>query len=118
MFKLKPLHKEGISAALAKADKYRLLADPTTAESICLDVLQLEPGNQLALVTLLLALTDQFGKISGVSITQAREILPRLTEEYHRFYYDGVIRERWAKSVLLQGRNKPDTGYIAYDQLR
>ena len=46
--------------ALAKAERYRLLNEPGEAESICLDVLEIEPDNQEALATLLLALTDQF----------------------------------------------------------
>ena len=31
--------------------RYRLLNDPEQAESICLDILEVEPGNQEALVT-------------------------------------------------------------------
>ena len=60
MFQLKPLHKDAIPAALAKAERYRLLNEPGEAESICLDVLQVDPGSQDALVMLILALTDQF----------------------------------------------------------
>ena len=60
MFDLKPLSRDAIPAALAKAERYRLLNEPGEAESICLDVLQIEPANQDALVMLILALTDQF----------------------------------------------------------
>ena len=52
--------------ALAKAERYRLLNEPGEAESICLDVLEVEPDNQEALVTLLLALTDQFDEDDSV----------------------------------------------------
>ena len=51
---------EALPRALEKAERYRLLNEPSEAESICLDVLDVEPDNQEALVTLLLALTDQF----------------------------------------------------------
>ena len=34
---LKPLHKDAIKGALAKAERYRLLNEPAEAESICLD---------------------------------------------------------------------------------
>ena len=54
----RPISPEGVAAALAKAERYRLINDPTSAESICLDILALEPANQQALVTLLLAITD------------------------------------------------------------
>jgi hypothetical protein len=60
MFQLKPLSRDAIPGALAKAERYRLLNEPGEAESICLDVLQIEPSNQDDLVTLILALTDQF----------------------------------------------------------
>ena len=62
MFQLKPLSRDAIPGALAKAERYRLLNEPGEAESICLDVLQIEPSNQDALVVLILALTDLFPK--------------------------------------------------------
>jgi muramidase (phage lysozyme) len=60
MFDLKPLSPQAIPGALAKAERYRLLNESWEAESICLDILQIEPDHQDAIVTLLLALTDQF----------------------------------------------------------
>ena len=77
MSELKPLHKEAIPAALEKAERYRLLNEPAEAESICLDILAADPENQQALITLLLAVTDRFGKGYGVSETQAKELLAR-----------------------------------------
>ena len=59
-FELKTLSPEAVARALAKAERYRLLNEPGEAESICLDVLEVEPDNQEALATLLLALTEQF----------------------------------------------------------
>ena len=55
MFELKRLSEEAIPAALEKATRYRLLNEPAEAESICHDVLQIDPENQQALVVLLLA---------------------------------------------------------------
>ena len=52
MFELKPITASGIGAALEKAERYRLLNDPVAAESICLDVLEIQPENQEALVSL------------------------------------------------------------------
>ena len=60
MFELKLLSMSAIPAALAQAERYRLINEPVEAESICLDVLEIEPGNQDALITLLLARADQF----------------------------------------------------------
>jgi hypothetical protein len=59
-FELKTLSPEAVSRAIAKAERYRLLNEPAEAESICLDALEIEPGNHDALITLLLALTEQF----------------------------------------------------------
>ena len=81
MFELKPLSHEGIASALQKAERYRLLNDPAEAESICLDVLAVDPENQQAIITLLLALTDRLEKDYGVSETQTKELLSRMKSE-------------------------------------
>ncbi len=116
MFELKPLSKEAIPAALDKAVRYRLLDEPGEAESICHDVLRIEPENQHALVILLLALTDRFGKGYAVGVTQAQEVLPRLRDPYERAYYAGLVSERRAKAQLRQ--SGPGSGHAAYQLLR
>ncbi len=113
---LKTLHKDAIHAALEKAERYRLLNEPAEAESICLDILVVDPENQQAIVTLLLALTDRFEKGYGVSDTQAKELLARLKSEYDRTYYAGIVAERRAKMKLRQ--NTPDCRFQAYDLFR
>jgi hypothetical protein len=116
MSELKTLHKDAISAALEKAERYRLLNEPAEAESICLDILAVDPENQQAIVTLLLALTDRFEKGYGVSNTQAKELLARLKSAYDRTYYGGIVAERRAKVKLRQ--NTPDCRFQAYDLFR
>src|SRR5438445_6736462 len=116
MSQLKSLHKDAISAALEKAERYRLLNEPGEAESICLDVLAVEPENQQAVITLLLALTDRFEKGYSVSDTQTKELLGRMKSEYDRAYYAGIVAERRAKAKLRQ--NTPDCRFQAYDLLR
>src|SRR6185295_18796310 len=101
--KLKPITRAGIAAALQKAERYRLLNDSTAAESICLDVVDLDPENQPALVTLLLSITDQFDDDLSDGVRRAREVVPRLTDEYRRAYYAGIICERRAKAQLHRG---------------
>ena len=98
---LKPLAKDAVGRALERAERYRLLNEPEGAESICLDVLRLEPRNQAALVMLLLALTDQFP--AGGTVDRARAVLPTLHDEYERVYYAGLICERRAKALLHRG---------------
>ena len=100
MFELKSLHKEAVPAALEKAKHYRLLNEPGESESICLDVLAVEPDNQKAIVLLLLAMTDRFGKGYAVSTTRVQEVLGRLRDDYERCYYAGIVRERNGKYQL------------------
>ena len=59
-FQLKTLSPEAVDRALARAERYRLLNEPGEAVSICLDALHVQPDNQAALTTMLLALTEQF----------------------------------------------------------
>jgi hypothetical protein len=115
MFTLKPLHKDAVPEALSKAERYRLLNEPGEAESICLDVLHVDPENQEALVMLLLSLTDQFEKGPANRMNRALEVIPRLTSEYERTYYQGVICERRAKAMIR--RRSPGYGSDAYDWL-
>ena len=100
-------HETAIPAALEKAMRYRLLNEPGEAESICHDSCDAIPDNQQALVMLLLALTDRFGKGYAVGATQAHEVLPRLQDPYERAYYAGIIHERRAKAQLQQGSPAP-----------
>jgi hypothetical protein len=45
VFALKPISHDSVANALAKAERYRLLNEPNEAESICHDILQIEPDN-------------------------------------------------------------------------
>jgi hypothetical protein len=112
---LKPLSRETLSRALEKAERYRLLKEPEQAASICQDVLLIEPENQKALVTLLLALTEQLTGAAR-SMEEARELLPRLAGEYEQAYYAGIICERRARAVLAKAG--PGSGFVAYDFLQ
>ena len=113
---LKQLHKDAIPAALEKAERYRLLNEPGEAESICLDILAVDPDNQRAIIVLLLAFTDRFEKAYGVSETQTKELLSRVKSEYERAYYSGIVAERRAKTKLRQ--QTPGSRFQAYDLLR
>jgi hypothetical protein len=115
MFELKPITRDAVPRALEKAERYRLLNEPSDAESICLDVLRVEPDNQKALVMMLLAVTDQFEGFA-VDAGRAQDVLHRLHGEYERAYYAGIISERRAKAQLKKGG--PGSGYVAHDGLR
>ena len=77
-FELKKLSKAAIPAALERAERYRLLNEPALAESICQDVLAIDPDNREAIVLLILALSDQFTQNIVDNLDHAWSLLPRL----------------------------------------
>jgi hypothetical protein len=115
-FSLKALSPEAVPRALAKAERYRLLNEPGEAESICLDALDADADNQEALITLLLALTEQFDDDATTKVTHARQCAERIRNEYDRAYYTGIVWERRARARLRRG--VPDCGPRSYEWLR
>lgn len=114
-FDLKKLTRDGLPAAIQRAEHYRLLNQPEQAESICLDILSVEADNQRALVVLILALTDQFSASgSGTAAKRARGHLNELNDAYERSYYAGIISEREARALLQRGPARS----FAYDGMR
>jgi hypothetical protein len=114
-FTLKPISLDAVPAALEKAYRYRLLNQPLQAESICLDVLAVDPDNAEALVALFLALTDQFARHLQPAFDRARALLPRLPDAYSRLYYEGLLCERRGKAHFRSG--KPMAGTMAFEWL-
>ena len=94
MFELKKLTPDALDAARSKASQYRLLNHPFLAESICRDILEVNPDDQEALVILCLTLCDQFGVEGGATVRAAMDIVEQLDGEYERSYYAGMVAER------------------------
>ena len=113
MFRHKSINREGIPSAIQKAERYRLLSEPRQAESICLDVLEIDPENQQTLIILLLALTDQFEQRMSAGVREAREIVPKLKGEYTQDYYSGIICERLA--IAQYHRRIPGIRHTVYE---
>ena len=103
MAELRPISKAGVPAAMGKATRYRLLNEPLLAESICRDILAIDPENQQALTTLLLAITDEFEKAGAGTFNDAKALLPKIEGQYERAYYEGIINERWGNAQLAKG---------------
>jgi hypothetical protein len=116
MAEFKPISPDAVPLALEKAERYRLLNEPAQAESICLDVLEVDPENQRGLVLLVLALTDQFHTEPTDGFLKAQALVTRLQGEYERTYYNGIIFERRGYACALQGRLGCET--IAYGWVR
>jgi tetratricopeptide (TPR) repeat protein len=104
-FQLKSISLESVDAALSKAELYRLLNEPEEAESICHDVLAAQPGHQLALRLLGLAITDQFSGSPSDRYAEGERTFQQLTDAYERLYYLGLLHERRAKAQLRAGRS-------------
>jgi tetratricopeptide (TPR) repeat protein len=103
-FKLKTISQAGIPEAISKVELYRSLNEPEEAESICRDILAVEPEHQLALRLLGLAVTDQFCGKASDRYGEAEELFQRLVERYERLYYTGLLHERRAKAQMQVGR--------------
>ena len=114
MFELKKLSPSAVEAALERAIHYRVLNEPAEAESICRDVLAVDPSSQPAAITLLLALTDQFPRGLGRRAREARRVALSLGGDYDKTYYSGIIAEREAKCLYHQ--RSPGSGHLAYDR--
>ena len=115
MIPLKPISADAIPRALEKAERYRLLNQPWAAESICEDVLKVQPGHQAAIRILLLSHTDQFTGESGRG-PKARACCEQLTSPYEKAYYSGIIQERRAKAKI--DARHPGSNHVAYELLR
>jgi hypothetical protein len=113
-YQLKTISKDAIPEATAKADWYRLLNEPGEAESICRDVLAVDPGDQTAIRLLGLAITDQFRGAPSDRRAEAEAAFQRLAEPYERLYYTGIVRERFAKAQLAAGR-PPHTLIVLFE---
>lgn len=112
---LKTISKGGVPEALSLAMLYRNLNEPGEAESICRDVLAIEPDNQTALRLLGLAITDQFDGGPSDRWAEVEAIFQSLSNRYERLYYTGILHERRAKTQLRAGR-APHTLLVLFEQ--
>lgn len=103
MLEPKRISPESIPAALEKALRYRLLNEPPQAESICRDILLVDPDNQDAVITLLLAMTDQFESEMARALDEANRVLESIKGDYEQAYYAGIIKERWGEAQVASG---------------
>ncbi|AFJ01431.1 hypothetical protein Q7C_252 [Methylophaga frappieri] len=109
---LHDIHADSVELAIDRARQYRSLLEPEIAESICLDVLHIQPDNQQARIIYILALTDQIDVSGSQSPFQAIETAIELLDNpYQQQYYTGIYFERRARFMLSQ----PMSRAFAYD---
>ena len=70
--------------------------------SICRDILEVDPANRQARISLVFALTDEIHEESG-AFASAMEAMSGLETEYDRTYYPGIAWERRAKASYAAG---------------
>ena len=114
MYVLKPISHDSLDGALAKAERYRLLNEPNEAVSICRDILEVDPANRDARISMILALTDELTHDQG-AFSSAMEGITGLESVYDRAYYSGIAWERRAKAYHDAG--KPGSSGYVYDWL-
>jgi hypothetical protein len=112
---LKPISRAGIPAAIIKVELYRNLNEPGEAESICRDILAVDPDNQEARRLLGLAITDQFNGGMSDRYSEVETVFQSLSSDYERVYHLGILHERKAKARLRAGR-PPHTILPIFDE--
>ena len=117
-YQLKRISSAGIDEAISKAELYRSLNEPEEAESICRDILNIEPDHQLALRLLGLALTDQFTGRGSDRYRETEQIFEQLEDPYETLYYTGILYERRAKAPLNAGSPRASVLALFEEALR
>jgi tetratricopeptide (TPR) repeat protein len=101
--KLHDIRISAVKKALKKAKQYRSLLEPEIAESICLDILNVDPENQDVLIVYILALLDQISRTENqTQIKTIERTIEKLTSQYQTYYYSGLLNERRARHLLTQ----------------
>src|SRR5246127_1920776 len=117
-YRIKRISTAGIDEAISKAELYRSLNEPEEAESICRDILAIEPDHQFALRLLGLALTDQFTGGGSDRYRETERIFEELQDPYEQFYYTGILHERRAKAQLNAGHPRASVLALFEEALR
>lgn len=112
MKRLKRISKTSVPSALKKAERYRLINEPSEAASICHDILDVDPNNSDAKVMLILSLSGQLTeRISAFG--EAKDVVKTLETGYERNYYMGLLCERRARAHFRHGSIGCE--HVAYD---
>lgn len=117
-YQLKRISTDAIAEAVAKVELYRSLNEPEEAESICRDILAIEPNHQLALRLLGLALTDQFTGGASDRYRETERLFEDLYDPYEQLYYTGILYERRAKAQLNAGQTRASVLALFEEALR
>jgi len=117
--KLHDIQADAIEQALDKARQYRSLLEPEIAESICLDILNVDHEHQGVLVIYILTLLDQISHPDkNIEVKSIERIIDKLTSEYQRYYYSGLLHERMARYMVTQAMSHSFAYDYFYQALR
>ena len=115
--RLKTISKDGIPEAISKVELYRSLNDPEGAESICQDILAIEPDHQIAIRMLGLTITDQFTGHPTDRYSEAERRFAGLADPYERHYYLGLLNERRARAQMRAGQTARTTASSLHEAM-
>ena len=113
---LKTLGADQVSSALAAAEQCRAGGEAETAESICTDILEVDPGNARAIELLLWSRVDLLGEGRYGGVERAQEALALVQSDFERHYLEGVICEQQARFLI--GKRGRHSSRVAYDWFR
>ena len=114
---LKTIEKADLDAALAAAQNSWSELRADNAESICLDILEADPGNQSALELLLRSRIELLKKGLPRGVAQAEELIPRLESDFDKAFFSGMLREGQARYLLeKRGRQSSNVAYSWFRQ--
>ena len=111
---LKTVAAFGLALALVFAPAVPVSASGGGPGTTSNQSIEIDATNRQALVRLILALTDQFGRTASTALfKEARELVAELDGEYERMYYEGIVCERRGKSHFE--RRQPGSGQVAHE---
>ena len=112
----KNLESADLDAALAAAQASWAELRAEETESICLDILELDPNHRSTLDLLLRCRIELLKKGLPQSVARAQELIPQLDSDFDQAFYSGMIREAQAR-YLLEKRGRATSG-VAYSWFR
>ncbi len=115
-FEPKPISRESVPAALQKAERYRIINDPSLRGKHLPGRADGGPGEPAGAGDTAARHHRSISRRAHRGGAPARQILARLGDEYKRAYYAGIICERCAKAQMRP--LAPGLGQNAYHWLR
>ncbi|KIC40202.1 hypothetical protein RA27_15380 [Ruegeria sp. ANG-R] len=97
-----PISQRDVAHVLDHAVTHRLRGEDDIAESMCLDVLEAEPGNQAALEIMLRILAGRIARGNKPALGAATLLLEQVRDPGTRAFCSALIHEAQARRLLAR----------------